>query len=106
MAYDGWTLDVASAAIFSAFEFDSKIVDSARQRIIHEAAFSLDPSKRITSKLLTSALARHEEIYLALPEQRYSLLTSISVKFGDHLKDIRDGRVSIRFFRNRPARFD
>lgn len=106
LVYDGWTLDLASAAIFSAFEFDPKIVDSARQRIIHEALFSLDPSKRITSKLVTSALARSEETYLRLPEQRYSLLTSVSAKFGDHFKDIRDGRVRIRFLRNRPARFD
>jgi hypothetical protein len=104
--YNGWAHDIASAALFSAFEFDSEVVDSGRQRIIREALSSLDPSEVITSKLLTSALARREAEYLTLPRQRYSVLTSISAKFGDHLRQIRDGDVSIRFLRERPVKFD
>ena len=106
LVYDGWALDVALAALFSAFEFHSEVVDSGRQRIISDALFSLDPSKLITSKGLVASLARHEADYLKLPAQRYSLVTSISAKFGDHFKEIRDGNVRIQFLRDRPARFD
>lgn len=106
LGFDGWAFDTASAALFSAFEFDLDIGDSGRQRIIRDALFGLNPTSTITGKVLASAVARQQEAYLKLPQRRYALLTSISVKFGKHLAAIRDGEVRIQFYRERPKRFD
>jgi hypothetical protein len=106
LAYDGSAFDVASGALFTAIGFADEVSDSGRQRIIREALFSLKPESAITRKSLMAALARHEAKYLALPMDRFALLTTIAVKFGRHLRPINKDRVKLRFADTIPRGFD
>jgi hypothetical protein len=106
LGFDGFAFDVASGALFSAIGFAADVSDSGRQRIIREGLFSLDPHRTITRKSLIAALARREAVYLALPLERFAVLTTVSSKFGRHLRPINRGRVKLRFAATIPRGFD
>jgi hypothetical protein len=95
-----------SAILATSLDFSQGTPDTERQRIINQAIFYAGQSGKITKRSLLGAISRFENEYLELPTQTFTLVTTLSVRYGDYLRPQRADDAVIVFSAAVPKRFD
>lgn len=108
VSFDGFIADEVTAILTSCVQFEAKIPELQRKRILHHAAFEAGKRGVITRHSLLRALTHLEREYLAQPVAPYVLVTTLSVRTWPWRlpERIRIDGTTITFSRQLPKRFD
>jgi hypothetical protein len=91
--------------LISRYCFHKDVPSAVRERFLREGIFDLSRSGQASDSELASIIERNESHYLRQPLAPYTLLSPISIRYGEFMKRISVGAASFTFYPHRPKNF-
>lgn len=101
----GGSFDIYIDILAGCIDFSKYVPTAKRVEITRRAVIDAKRSGAIKATAVLTSMHEAQNAYLRQPMQDYVLLSSISVKHGEHLRSRRLGGSSIRFTARRPPHF-
>jgi hypothetical protein len=90
----------------SAIIFNKGFPECEKRSILTKSLFSCGREGKISSKKLLKKINYNEGIFLNSSKTKYKLVTSISVKYIEMLKPVKDKGFNLRFYPQLPNKYD
>lgn len=104
--FDGFRFADFISILESGYEFEKEIPKCEKQNVLRRALFSCGNKGEINQSNLIKEIKLSEKKFLNLPERKYKLVTSISIKYSPLLKPKRVLNNYIQFLSWLPKYYD
>lgn len=104
--FDAFRFEDFITILQSAIDFNHDFPDCEKRSILTKSIFNCGKRGKITGKELLKEINRNEGIFLTSPKTTYQLVTSVSVKYSELFKPIKNGQYEIYFHPKLPAKYD
>jgi hypothetical protein len=84
--FEAWLYDDFITVMYTSLSFSPEITETDKRNIIHISVRTVAERGKLSSKSLLGELSRQERAYLAKPEKKLILATSLSVRYFTGLK--------------------
>lgn len=98
----GAIYEFATSILYYAADFNDEVPEEMKSRFSNKALYSAAEKGTLNPETFTDALQGEEAEYLRKPIKRYTLLTTLSVRYGDHLTRASWDDCTMTFHNDRP----
>ena len=95
------------SVIQSTIDFhDSEIPETEQRGIVTSAIFDVARRQNLSPSALIGAVSKQEQTYSKLQEQKFTLLTRVSIEYKDLFRTVKISDHTLTFSKERPKKFE